>query len=383
MAGAAQTIDIAVAWAEIERRQARLEAREQFRYIDRVPVAPGIYPRFWLYHLGYRWAEYASSPRRRLEICLEAHKWVLEHVPGDITGVAIDPAPHWFYGEAFGLGCELAFSELDPWIRTHPVQTEADLVRLERVDPADNRNTALVRRWTEEMEPLLGDFALRYADGVVRRLPEKLRPPGGTLGIFTLATDLRGRDIYLDLYERPDFAREFLRIVTDQVIGRYRWLQSLGVGVQAGTVLIDDSSAVLSPWLYREFVVPCVLRVVEAIGRPLRIHVDGPAGHLLPIYEELELDELVSFGWGTSLEKVRDHLGGRALLSGNLEPGLFVRGAPEDVYAAAMHALEILAPCGGFLLQEGANMPPEAKPENIESMVRAAEDFGLPPSGIS
>jgi uroporphyrinogen decarboxylase len=167
------------------------------------------------------------------------------------------------------------------------------------------------------------------------------------------------------------------------VIARYRWLHSLGVGVRAGTGLIDDSSAALSPWLYREFVVPCVLRVVEAVGRPLRIHVDGAANHLLPIYGELELDELVSFGWGTSVDAVRDQLGGRALLSGNLAPDLFVRRSPEDVYRAAMRVLEVLAPCGGFLLQEGANMPPEAKPENIEAMVRAAEDFGLPASPIN
>jgi hypothetical protein len=139
-----RTIDVAVTWEEIERRQARLEAREEFRYIDRVPVAPGIYPRFWLHHLGYTWAEYGSSPRRRLEISLEAHKWVLEHVPGDLTGVTINPAPHWFYGESFGFGCELGFSKLDPWIRTHPGQTEADLKYLEGIDPADNRDTALV-----------------------------------------------------------------------------------------------------------------------------------------------------------------------------------------------------------------------------------------------
>ena len=87
---------------------------------------------------------------------------------------------------------------------------------------------------------------------------------------------------------------------------------------------------------------------------------------------------LVMFGWGTSIEKVRDHLGGKALLSGNLDPMMFASGTPQDVYDAAMHVLEVLAPCGGFVLMEGANMVPEAKLENIRAMVRAAEDYGLP-----
>ena len=78
------------------------------------------------------------------------------------------------------------------------------------------------------------------------------------------------------------------------------------------------------------------------------------------------------------MEEVRDYLGGRATLSGNLEPTLFAFGTPEDVYRASIRALEILGGCGGFTLAEGSNMVPEAKMENIAAMVRASEDFGLP-----
>jgi uroporphyrinogen-III decarboxylase len=224
----------------------------------------------------------------------------------------------------------------------------------------------------------LGDYQFRYADGVLRPLPERLSFEWGSIGVFTLAADLRGPDIYLDLYERPDFAREFLRIVTDKVIGRYRWLRSLGADTNEGTYLVDDSAGALSPWLYRDFVYPCNLRVAEAIGRPLRIHIDAPADHLLPFYREMEIASLDGFGWGTSLGKVREYLGGQATMSGNLEPALFAFGTPDDVYRAATHALEILGPCGGFTLMEGANMVPEAKMENIAAMLRASEDFGLP-----
>jgi len=264
-------------------RQARVAAAAEFRYLDRVPAVPGIFSRFWLYRLGKTWAEYTSDPRTMLDMQVQAHKWVLETIPGDLTGVGVHPDFFSIYGESYGFGCELGFDDLTPWIRTHPIQDENDLKKLEATDVSDNRYTQKFREWMAGMQPYLGDYRFRYADGVIRPLPEQLNFGGGTLGIFTLATDLRGPDIYLDLYERPEFARELLRVVTDKVIERYRWLHSMGLGLNSGTALVDDSAGALSPWLYREFVVPCVLRVLDAVGRPLRIHIDAPANHLLPI----------------------------------------------------------------------------------------------------
>ena len=375
-----QTITIKLTWEEIERRKARVDAAYHFRYLDRVPVEPGIASRFWLHAFGRTWAEYTSDPRTMLDIQVQAHQWVLENVPGDLTGVGISPDLFSFYGDSYGFGCELGHDDLTPWIRSHPIQDEADLRCLEATDAIDNRHTAALRDWIAGMEQHLGDYQFRYADGMVKCLPEKLTPGigWGTIGIFTLATDLRGSEIYLDLYERPDFIHELLRIVTDKVIDKYRWLRSQGIGLDAGPYMVDDSSGALSPAHYREFIYPCVMRVVEAIGRPLWIHIDAPADHLLPIYREMKVARLLGFGWGTSVEKVREYLGGQAVVTGNISPALFIYGTPQEVYDASRHVLQVLAPCGGLVLTEGANMAPGASLENILAMVRAAEDYGLP-----
>jgi hypothetical protein len=52
-----RTIEIGLPWAEIERRHERVQAAYRFKYLDRVPVVPGIYPRYWLHKLGHTWAD--------------------------------------------------------------------------------------------------------------------------------------------------------------------------------------------------------------------------------------------------------------------------------------------------------------------------------------
>lgn len=212
-----------------------------------MPVVPGIASRFWLHAFGKTWTEYTSDPRTMLELQLAAHKWTLENVLGDVTGVSASPDLFSFYGESYGLGCELGCDDLTPWIASHPIQTAADLARLEAIDAADNRYTDAVRGWIARMEPLLEDYQIHYADGIMQRPITRLGFGYGSIGVFTLATDLRGPEIYADLYERPDFARELLRIVTDKVIARYRWLGTLAGGAVKGMYLVDDSSGALSP----------------------------------------------------------------------------------------------------------------------------------------
>ena len=373
-----KTIEIDLPWQELEARRALIRAAESFCYLDRVPVVPGIAERYWLAAWGKTWQEFTSRPLLMLEWQLKAHKWVLENVPGDTLGVGVSPALFSFYGESYGLGCALGSDKLTPWIAKHPIETERDLQHLEAVDMADNRYTAAILPWKTEMERHLGDYVLHYADGVSRDLPERLSLGWGSIGIFTLAADLRGPEIYLDLYARPDFAHALLDIVTDKVIARNRWLRKSGLGSGRGTYLVDDSSGNLSPRLYKEFVYPRVLRVLEAVGCPLRIHIDSPADHLLPFYHEMGVEDFPGFGWGTSLEKVREHLGGQAVLRGNVSPSLLHNGSVAEVYAASKQVLEILAPCGGLILSEGANLAPHTPRENIQAMLQASIDYGLP-----
>ena len=91
---------------------------------------------------------------------------------------------------------------------------------------------------------------------------------GGHQGPFTAALLLRGQELMLDIYDRPDLAHRFLATIAGtsirqrefarQVTGDASPLQAVGFG--------DDYGGLLPPELYVEFDVSYMLRVAEHFG---------------------------------------------------------------------------------------------------------------------
>jgi uroporphyrinogen-III decarboxylase len=65
-------------------------------------------------------------------------------------------------------------------------------------------------------------------------------------------------------------------------------------------------------------------------------------------------------------------------LWGNINPMLMLNGTAEQVRQAARAALGALAPCGGFLLGDGANVCPGTPLANLAALTEASEEYGLP-----
>ena len=93
------------------------------------------------------------------------------------------------------------------------------------------------------------------------------------------------------------------------------------------------------------------------------------------------LDKITSFdlfGYRVAPEVAAKNFGGKTLLWGNINPMLMLNGSKEEVKAAARKCLEALAPCGGLLLGDGANVCPGTPLENLAALTEAAEAYGLP-----
>ncbi|NLF00264.1 MAG: hypothetical protein GX601_04730 [Anaerolineales bacterium] len=241
------------------------------------------------------------------------------------------------------------------------------------MDVRDNRAIDFARRRLAEMQERALDCRYRFSDGTVIEAADVVCMPAGTTGIFTLATDLRGPEIYLDLKLRPAFVHEFLSIMTDKVIERQEYLRSTYSLEHEGTYICGNSSALLSPDDYRAFVVPVNQRYKEHFGGRCTLHCDGRANHLLPIFaDELRISCFWSFGYQDDKVLVAGNLGGKAVLVGNISPMNIAHGTPQSVIAETLEALRVFAPLGGYVIQDGSNIPPGAPVLNINAMAEAA-----------
>lgn len=196
---------------------------------------------------------------------------------------------------------------------------------------------------------------------------------GCILGPFTLATQLLGleRTLYLAIDNSSRLA-QLMDFATEVVI-RFG-LAQLEAG--AHLVMVFDPSAspaVVPPNFFREFELPRLQRVFQALSRAGTaanwLHIAGPAASILPYYISAGVD-IANFDYEVSATEAMSRLPATCF-DGNIKSLLFVEGGPAEIAAEAAALLLAFRDRRGFILSSGCEIPPEAKPENITALVRA------------
>ena len=96
------------------------------------------------------------------------------------------------------------------------------------------------------------------------------------------------------------------------------------------------------------------------------------------LVDDLRVSGFNIFGYAVDPRTAAENLGGRMYLWGNISPMLMLNGSKEEVKQAAFTALEAMAPCGGFMLGDGANVCPGTPLENLAALTEASQEYGLP-----
>ena len=369
-------IPIAITSDELRQRSERLARARGFQPVDRVPVSLCIVVRYWLPKIGGSFSEYFNNPEAMIRGQLYGTKWLLENIESDmgIPNVFVDCQNAL---DASALGCETESGEGNIWVREGWIKTQADLDRLRRLDPTNTGLMAKSRAFVERMREIGDRYVVRLKDGTELRPATKPLITSATMGPFTVACEVAGMaDVSLALYERPDWATELLSVVTDKII---EWMSFVERVQGMGELWIaDDYAGNLSLHQFRRFVLPCLLRIRHAFpGRHFGYHMCGKVDHLLRcLADELRINEFTLFGYQVNKELVQEIMGGRVVLTGNVNPLNILSGTPDSVFEEAMTALRIFGRGnGGFILADGANIPPDSPVENINAMMRAARAF--------
>jgi uroporphyrinogen decarboxylase len=106
------------------------------------------------------------------------------------------------------------------------------------------------------------------------------------------------------------------------------------------------------------------------------MHMCGDSTHLLPaLRDDLRISSFVLFGYRVDPAAVARAFPSGVYLWGNLDPMLLKDGTPAQVKAAATACLEALAPTGGLLLGDGANVCPGTPIANLDAVADAADEY--------
>jgi uroporphyrinogen-III decarboxylase len=314
---------------------------------------------------------------------LFGQKWLMENIRTDASSITGAWTGAWtdFENtfEAGSLGCPVQFPENDvPWVAGGWVKTETDLHRLEGWDFIHSGLNARQVRYRHAMKSVAEKYPVRFLGGPVFYPAANPSLTHTSDGPFGVAGDLMGQtELFGAVYERPDFVLELLRIVTDKLIEYldFCW-QEEGLS-ERNLSWTDDLAAGLSAESYRTLVLPEEKRLRFHFDGRASLHMCGKTDHLLETFrDELAIDEYQGFGYQVDLDRIAQVMGGKVVLLGNVNPLLVHRGPPELIRKETRACIERLAPLKGYIVQDGANIPPGTPPAHINAMMEAAEAYG-------
>lgn len=79
----------------------------------------------------------------------------------------------------------------------------------------------------------------------------------------------------------------------------------------------------------------------------------------------------------TDIFKVKEILGDRVCLRGNVPGSLLCAGTVQDVKGYCQKLIDVVGKGGGFIMDGGMGIPDEAKFENVKAMVDFTREYGV------
>jgi hypothetical protein len=221
------------------------------------------------------------------------------------------------------LGCEVRYQE------DHPPQVVPQKADELIVEPDGAFESPAFRDFQNLVETLQGRYGRVCGDV-------------NWSGILNVALDLRGQDVFLDMYAHPEEVREGFRRIAEV-------MERLVVGIQSrtGTSSVsvnrnvrhlaqpvflhsECSHTMISEAFYERFLLPLDAAWSQR-HRPFGIHYCGPDPHrYAQVFARLPHLDFLDVGWGGDVARLRRFLP-NTFLNLRLSPVEIVRQSPEEI----------------------------------------------------
>ncbi|MDD4869186.1 MAG: uroporphyrinogen decarboxylase family protein [Kiritimatiellae bacterium] len=206
---------------------------------------------------------------------------------------------------------------------------------------------------------------------------------------FTMAAQLYGAEnLYVLCYEDPELVHKLLNycvetfIEFDQIKGKH------GIDFQPLDEFVswrdehralsriwvsDDSSPMVSPQIYTDFVFPYNSRLFSR-QQFVHLHMDSCWDHLIPFVSDLK-PKWVEVGGETSWDKVVVALGKTAVLQGGILCSTARDGSVDDCVRQANEKLEIARGRARVVITIANEVHPGTSLDNMQAIIRAVKTF--------
>lgn len=376
-------LDIEYSAAQMQSNRERLTARADFRYVDRVPVGFCLVPRYFTPLFDIPYSAVFQNAQEQFHWQLQFLKYRIENVPEDMvcTGPTLSVAPYFDNVlDSAAFGAQIVWPENET---LHSLPTISTVEQMEGFAiPAPGSGLwGQARDWWLQMREFARDTKLTFG-GLEGRV-EVGRLGIGGLSPHMIAIDLVGHDFYWWQVEYPEQCHAFLAKITTGLIAAQRYFMTIDDRPRSGFGLAEDTAQIMSPHMFREFCVPYTGRLLDTFGGGFQdgrgLHMCGQSTHLHRcLVDDLHISSFNIFGYMVDPQVAARNLGGRIYLWGNINPMLMLNGTREQVKQAALAALEAMAPGGGFMLGDGANVCPGTPLANLAALTEASQEYGLP-----
>lgn len=320
----------------------RMTKRLKHEIVDRPPNF-NIFMTFAAHYIKQPLSKYYLDYR----VLVDANMAMVENFNVDIVQAISDP-----FRETYDFGARIEFPEDDL-----PVNKEPFLDNPEKLKMLQKPNPSTGKRMSDRLN------ALRL---MREKIGNEIPVMGWVEGALAEAGDLRGiTNVLMDVYERPQWLKELLEIITEVEI------EFAKAQVEAGAHIIGLGDAIasqVSPAMYKEYGLPYEKRIFQAVhemGAIARLHICGDTSGIVPYMVESGAD-IIDLDWMVDMKAAADQFGHQVAFCGNFDPvSIMLMGKPDDVYRATQKCMSD----GGSnsFSAAGCEIPDKTPHENLKA----------------
>ena len=218
---------------------------------------------------------------------------------------------------------------------------------------------------------------------IVRQMTSELMlitGASGTLGIPEAANFV---EFSIKLFTEPQEIDQLAQKRLQEGIDATKRLVECGIdAVYSSADLADSRGPYYNPAQMERFVLPYLREWASQVKKTGVYAIQHSDGNLMPYIEKLAdsgIDALQAIDplAGMDMRKVKDLVGDRICLCGNIDCGLMVSGSAEQVFNATRDLLVTCKDGGGLVLGASNALQQEVPAENYLAMIEAWKEFGV------